>query len=159
MKKQVSVDEVSLSVVGVSIKAVQIGKKQMTLSVFRQLEHEAVWDPETFKSRGVVWGRVNYFWPDDSDHSYFGFAGVFQSQYEPVHIVWQAGSALRRSFLYPDIGEYRESYPLYLPREGDSYGPRKRLLETRKISDKLIQKWTKFYEEYIESTEQLFIAV
>jgi len=157
--RKVTVEEATLNVVGVSIKALQIGKKQMTLSVFRQLHHSAVWDPETRKPKGIVWGRVNYFWNGDSNRSYAGYGDVFESECDPIHIVWQEGSKLRRSYLFPDIGEDRASYPLYLPREGTSYRPCKVLRETRKVSVALVRAWEAFYAEHIAASDQLFIAV
>jgi hypothetical protein len=149
-KQKVSVDEVSLNVVGVSIKAVQIGKKQMTLSVFRQLPHEAVWDPETSEAKGIVWGRVNYFWFEAYDQMR---AFRARSRYEPIHIIWQKGVELRRSYLYPDVGEDQSWYPFRRDLRRNDEGP------PPIDGASNILAWWAFCDRRIATSDQLFIAV
>lgn len=151
MKKTENRHPASLNVISVSIRAIQIGKKQMTLSVFRQLQHEAIWDPETSVSKGVVWGRVNYFW--DGDHDW-GLSHTSRPQYEPIHIVWQKGAELRRSYLYPDIGEDQSGYPFRQPRTRcpPNAPP---IIDAAKN----ILAWWRFCDGRVATSEQLFIAV
>jgi len=146
--KLLRVEEATSSVVGVSIKALQIGKKQMTLSVFRQLQHEAVWDPETSMSKGIVWGRVNYFWDGDHDHIRAYRAG---SRYEPIHIIWQKGAELRRSYLYPDVGEVQSWYPFRRAQHESEPPPNDGAHN--------ILAWWAFCDGRIATSEQLFVAV
>lgn len=156
-KQQVSVDEVSLNVIGVSIKAVQIGKKQMTLSVFRQLQNESIWDYGD--PLGPVWGHVNYFWNGCGCERFFRPPRVEQysvadgrvcerlhhrlSPRDAVHIIWQNGSELRRSCVSLRNGEAETRYPFFCANDDPDFE----------------RSWKTFYLEHIEMAEQLFIAV
>lgn len=75
----------------VEIAMVRIGRKQMTLSVFRQLPLAPVIDPNTAELRGTPWGIVNYY-PEERDPQY--------ARYIPV--LWAANGRLYRSKTYPD---------------------------------------------------------
>lgn len=79
--------EVQIAIV--SIKVLKIGKKQMTMGVFRQLQREDAVDSLTAKPRGAIWGQVNYFW-----------GGCEGPQH--LHLVWQKGTELRRDCFYPE---------------------------------------------------------
>lgn len=72
----------------VTLKAITISGRQMTLSVYRQLEDEDLIDTETGQFRGLPWGRINYFWGEckAEDH---------------LHVVWQKGDELRRACVHP----------------------------------------------------------
>lgn len=65
----------------VSIQVVRIGRKQMTLSVFRQLERD---DEIT----GPIWGWVNYHPDNCADLP------------AHLHAVWQAGDKLKRATVH-----------------------------------------------------------
>jgi len=146
VNQKVTVDEASLTVVGVSLKVVQIGKKQMTLSVFRQLLNEPVWDPISMHPQGSVWGRVNYFWDGCGCKHFAGIGNnwIDHKRYGvDIHIIWQLGSELRRSCLVPELGEAGNGYPLF--RDED------------RNNDRLA--WRMFYDEHIKLADQLFIAV
>tara|TARA_Y100000310_G_C20498898_1_gene722923 strand:- start:324 stop:926 length:603 start_codon:yes stop_codon:yes gene_type:complete len=68
----------------VEVKTLTIKGKQVTLSVFRQLQQERVLDPISGNLLGMPWGKVNYFWGDCIDEGH-------------LHIVWKKGTELRRS--------------------------------------------------------------
>ncbi|KKN81351.1 hypothetical protein LCGC14_0319640 [marine sediment metagenome] len=85
--KLMTVEDAKINTTSISIRVLQIGKRQMTMSVFRQLPCEQIIDLDDDALFGVPWGLVNYFWKgcgykEDSEH---------------VHVVWQLGQELRRA--------------------------------------------------------------
>ena len=72
----------------VTVRALRIGTKQVTQSVFRQLPRRRVWDTTTGTLRGQPWGTVNYFWGDCASGS------------THLHVVWQQGERLFRDCVY-----------------------------------------------------------
>lgn len=56
----------SITTATVTIKAVQVNRKQMTQSVFRQLPVTPLVDEENVVLLGEPWGYVNYYWGDIS---------------------------------------------------------------------------------------------
>ncbi|MFL6353356.1 MAG: hypothetical protein ACJ74Z_16110 [Bryobacteraceae bacterium] len=69
----------------VELKALMIDGKQMTLSVFRQLQREELIEYYSGQLLGVPWGWVNYPPGDCADDKLH------------IHAVWQKGSELRRA--------------------------------------------------------------
>jgi hypothetical protein len=67
----------------IDVKIIRLDKRQLTLSVFRQLDEEPI-----FLSNGSLvgtpWGRVNYTWKGNPRGTAF-------------HVVWQHGDYLKRS--------------------------------------------------------------
>lgn len=105
MSKVITIKEANISTLSVELKAIHINAKQMTLSVFRQIQEEDLIDDQ-FHLLGVPWGNVNYFW-DKSP----------QLNSTVLHVVWQKGKELRR-WRFTDIRErfnehYRASSKLY----------------------------------------------
>jgi hypothetical protein len=82
----ITTDEAAISTVAVQLKTVIIGKKQMTLSVFRQIKYEQILTDEGVL-KGHLWGHVNYW----KDRNY---------DREWLHVLWQKGNELRRSITY-----------------------------------------------------------
>lgn len=85
MPKQLTTQNATITTVAVEVKALTIGGKQVTLSVFRQLQEEALISSEGTLN-GVPWGYVNYH-PDrcgDDRRTHW-------------HVVWQHGEELRRA--------------------------------------------------------------
>jgi hypothetical protein len=83
----------SVQTVAITIKALHIGRKQMTQSVFRQLLNEPIWNPHNRVLRGTPWGFIQYFWTGcgmDGPH---------------LHVVWQKESELRRTCVSEREGE------------------------------------------------------
>lgn len=79
----------------IEIKALTIGRKQVTLSVFRQLQEEDVINRKTGRLQGKVWGRVNYFWGACDPGAEFR-----HNPKQHLHVVWQKGEELRRACVY-----------------------------------------------------------
>lgn len=81
----IQVKQANLETVSVQIRVLKVGSRQMTLSVFRQLDEESVFDEWTGRLKGSLWGRVNYTWPGHDNC---------------IHLVWQYGDELRRDCLH-----------------------------------------------------------
>jgi hypothetical protein len=98
--KQIEVSEATISTVTVEIKTVRVGKKQLTLAVFRQLVKEALLDPKTGELLGDPWGLVNYFWGPctNGDHA----VDDLLPPADHLHVVWQKGGLLRRACVWPE---------------------------------------------------------
>lgn len=79
--KRINVEDAKIKTATVEIKALTINAKQMTLSVFRQIQEESIIDEDTLQLKGVAWGKVNYFWKD---------------QEGAINILWQKENELRR---------------------------------------------------------------
>jgi hypothetical protein len=67
--------DASITTATVTIKALQVGKKQMTLSVFRQLPEARLVDEDMVKLLGQPWGYVNYRWGDQTGTNF-----IFQAE-------------------------------------------------------------------------------
>lgn len=81
---KIIVQDAQLNTVNVEVKAITLNGKQMTLSVFRQLEDKEL------NEDAVVWGRVNYH-PDKK---------CSDTNREHVHVIWQDKGTLFRHTLY-----------------------------------------------------------
>lgn len=82
----INIKDAQIKTAAVEIKTLTISGKQVTLSVFRQIEEENIIDEETMKFNGIPWGQVNYFWKEEY-------------QDYKLHILWQKGNELRRCIL------------------------------------------------------------
>lgn len=68
------VAEASVSTATITIRAIHVGKKQMTQSVFRQLPVAPLVDEVNILLLGIPWGWVNYRWGEIPDtHTNFIF--------------------------------------------------------------------------------------
>jgi hypothetical protein len=165
----ITTDHATIRTATVSVKVLTLDKKQMTLSVFRQLPCEHIVDPETRSLRGTPWGTVNYFWKD------CGFDGVR----DHLHVVWEKEGRLYRAcigslipfnrftdFNIPHlreafvgdpiglelIGEVREVYEF-----GDILYHAFPELSESECSD-VLDWWSELYDR-LAALDQLFIAV
>ncbi|MDV9170941.1 hypothetical protein R6V09_12445 [Streptomyces sp. W16] len=84
MSKQLTTQNASITTVAVEVQALTISGKQVTLSVFRQLQEEKLVAHDGTLN-GVPWGYVNYH-PDKCSETAAHW-----------HVVWQSGADLRRS--------------------------------------------------------------
>ena len=80
----------------VTVQCLNIGTKQVTQSLYRQLVEEDVIDWETGKLKGDVWGWVNLHddmcsWKSDGHR-------VISNDH--IHAVWEDKGLLKRSFTY-----------------------------------------------------------
>jgi hypothetical protein len=79
----------------VSIRCLVIGKKQLTLSTFRQIPSSPILDSEG-NARGQMWGRVLYSWKGCDQ----GKPGHGRDDGH-AHVVWQHNDRLMRDCLRP----------------------------------------------------------
>jgi hypothetical protein len=86
--KPITTDDVAIETCSVELRVVRVGKKQMTLSVFRQIREEDCFDDE-FRVVGRPWGIVNYC----KCHSGHG---------EHHHVLWEQDGELRKCIVYKD---------------------------------------------------------
>ena len=91
MQRVLTVHEATVQTVQVEIKVLKVGKKQVTMGLFRQLPLKELVDPRTLKLAGVPWGYVHYWWDGD---------GVEMHTGKRLHVVWQEGNELHRSPCY-----------------------------------------------------------
>lgn len=77
--------DVSITTCTVTIKRLQVNKRQLTQSIFRQLPHIKLFDDETsdIELNGNPWGYVGYHWGQMDANS--------------THFILQCGSVLHRS--------------------------------------------------------------
>jgi hypothetical protein len=94
--KQLTPQNATITTATIQVQALTIGKKQVTLAVFRQLEAEDIIKPLDANLAGEPWGRVNYH-PDKC-----------ADEKEHIHVVWQKGDELRRATVYePSVAAYK----------------------------------------------------
>lgn len=101
--RAVAVEQAQIETATVTIRTVTINRKQMTLSVFKQLERARLLDPDTGDLAGAGWGHVNYF-PGDCDDPWSRLQYrrlVYGSFHQHLHVIWTKDGALKRSCVYP----------------------------------------------------------
>lgn len=64
-------EEAQITTATVTIKTIRVGKKQLTLTLFRQLPQVNLVDVERCALNGEVWGWVNYHWGKDQVGTHF----------------------------------------------------------------------------------------
>src|SRR5262245_11106481 len=84
------VQEAKVQTAQITIKALKVGAKQVTMGLFRQLPYKQILDPETVELRGLPWGHVEYFWES------CGYDQEEGSHGPKRHIVWQLDDVLYR---------------------------------------------------------------
>lgn len=100
----IDIREATVATAQITIETLKIGRKQVTLAVFRQLRSESVVDPLTTELLGPVWGRITYHpdkCADDGEH---------------IHLVWQKGDQLRRATM-PRARPWRDGIQVDLQSE------------------------------------------
>jgi hypothetical protein len=128
-----STHEATISTATIAIKVLTLGKKQMTLAVFRQLKQEPLVDPTA-----VLLGTVNHFVGECAPTVFT--RGRYHHNCDPhLHVVWQKGQELRRSCVF---------------REGDRRG----YTQTDLWQPGDVSTDAQRYAE-LEALDQLFIAV
>lgn len=160
----IAASDAQIKTCSVEIRALVIGKKQMTLSVFRQLPSRHIIEPGV-GLRGEPWGLVNYFWD-----------GCGESE-KHLHVVHVMDGSLFRCCLSrlsaskhgvsprnrsDELEAYGDATGLrYIDAAWtvDSYGPYYGLgrLGMVDIQSK-IEWWNGVYDK-LAALEQLFIAV
>lgn len=87
MPTHLTTETATITTAAIEIRTLTIGRKQVTLAVFRQLREEPL-IAEDGTLNGVPWGTVNYH-PDKCGDAK-----------EHLHVVWQHGDELRRSYVH-----------------------------------------------------------
>lgn len=87
----IRVRDATVQTVQVEIHTLRVGQKQVTMGMFRQLQHETLVDPTTVQLLGVPWGHVNYWWQGDGSEKV--------QDGDLLHVVWQRGDTLRRAIV------------------------------------------------------------
>ncbi len=99
----ITVENAQIKTSAVEIKTLTVSGKQVTLSVFRQIQEENIFDHGSLTLKGIPWGNINYFFGSDKSCSGTNW----------FNIVWQKGKELRRCALrkkYPEFLKTVESY-------------------------------------------------
>ncbi|MDX3753998.1 hypothetical protein [Streptomyces sp. AK02-04a] len=97
--KQLTPQNATVTTATITVQALTIGKKQVTLAVFRQLEDANIIKTLDASLAGEPWGRVNYH-PDKC-----------ADEKEHIHVVWQKGDELRRATVYePSVAAHRHHH-------------------------------------------------
>lgn len=78
---KIAVETCEIKTATIDVKVMRLDKRQLTLSIFRQLEEDFIFS--TTGLRGKLWGKVNYTWAGCHPETAF-------------HVVWQAGDRLVR---------------------------------------------------------------
>jgi len=86
---RLSVQNAEIKTASVEVRTLTLSGKQVTLSVFKQIQREHLVD-EAGEIAGEPWGVVNYH-PDKCEEGR-----------KHLHVVWQKGDELRRAAIYPD---------------------------------------------------------
>lgn len=138
MPTQLTTETATITTAAIQIQTLTIGRKQVTLAVFRQLREEPLIAKDGTIS-GTLWGTVNYHpdkCADDREH---------------LHVVWQQGDELRRSsvqspssdafFGHPAAGWYAHARVL----DGLRYGDRDRTVRVfaRRDSMERARAWAR----------------
>ena len=128
--KVLKAQEAVLLPVQVTVQALMIAGKQMTLAVFRQLPREPLIDYSTVTLQGIPWGYVNYHNKDCGCEKH-------------LHIVWQRGNELcqyvynPKSFIWEHTTAMEEAVKNVIVKQ---------TLEEKwypsDVNNKLIENWT-----------------
>lgn len=99
MTQTLTVLNAEIKTANVEIKAIMVNHKQVTLSVFRQVQRESLIDEDCNTFNGIPWGTVNYFWPGNEK---FSDGELY------LHVLWQKGNELRRDL----VRRHKQDYML-----------------------------------------------
>jgi hypothetical protein len=157
--------DVTIQTATVSVKTLVLGKKQMTLSVFRQLPRRHIIDmdeDDMLCLLGEPWGLVNYFWDG------CGYR-VHDRPAEHLHVIWQLKSQLYRACVgrvscrqhtrgWMFCGD--EHGVAVIAQGGCEYGLHGDFWECplRHEESPEVEHWNEFYWQ-LDRLDQLFIAV
>jgi hypothetical protein len=94
--------EATIVTAQVQIHTLRVGKKQVTMGLFRQLPRLAVLDKDSKQlvQGAILWGHVNYWWDGD------GSASSLAQQGKRRHVVWQSGDLLYRDIVYQQAPQF-----------------------------------------------------
>ncbi len=154
-KGVIQAKDAAITTVSVEVKVITIGKKQMTLSVFRQLPKvdPRVWWEQASRDQAIHWGTVNYCRdcpPGIASATGEIVGGVLNPSH--LHLVWQSGPRLYRTAIL----EPRADLHFYDPIKGINWG----LTHSSYAwwSDEDLAEAERAYADLLR-LDQLFIAV
>jgi hypothetical protein len=154
-----TVHEATVQTVSIAIQTLRVGKKQVTMGLFRQLPYAQVvnWralvkslsGEERPLLKGPLWGAVNYWWADDHqrDDTYTNEHGYWLPHGEKRHLVWQDEETLCRSIVCEKLPRW-----LFSPQ------PSHWSLTRPGAKEELEALWSSIWLD-ITALPQLFIAV
>lgn len=122
----------------IDVRIMRLDRRQVTMSVFRQLDEEQVIDNGYLL--GDVWGRVNYVWKSG------------RREAVKFWVVWTDGKLIKRSPVYEDFSDMvMECAGIRLTTV---YGT---AIELDECDAEIVDRIYKLKEEFAE-LDQLFIA-
>ena len=145
--------EATIQTATIAIQVLRVGKKQVTMGMFRQLPYEQILDCATFLDslragfppcpfpNGSLWGHVNYWWTGDfhGDETYTNEWGQWRGHGDKRHVVWERDGVLKRAILCERIPKW--------------------VFETWPDAGLLQVPWLGIWNHEILTLPQLFIAV
>jgi hypothetical protein len=96
MAKILNAENAKIITATVTLRALTIERRQVTLSVFRQLIEEPIVDKDVLRLSGVGWGHVRYLIDQPPDRA--------------IHLVWQKGNELRRCIVERYQNRWTQAY-------------------------------------------------
>jgi hypothetical protein len=146
----------------VAIHVLRVGKKQMTMGMFRQLPYEPIvpwwsfsWIGETAEAQllGAPWGHVNYWWAgnerENTDYLNDG-KELHPDPGERLHLVWQREGRLYRDIAFETIPQHLFGYTC--PLRGDGPPP----MEACRAE---VEQWWSGVWQDLLALPQLYIAI
>lgn len=118
--KKINIEDAKIKTATITINAVSVSKKQMTLAVFRQIQVENIIDENTYQLRGLPWGLVNYYGKNDLENLDDGYYGAFGGK--PIHVLWQKKDEFRRCVLKHLKNAQESDYNMLLHNPLQSHG-------------------------------------
>ena len=89
--------EATIQTASVDIHTLRVGKKQVTMGMFRQLPLRSITIHPGTDFEGEPWGHVNYWWDGDGRQTN-EYSGSL-SRATALHVVWQLGERLYRDIV------------------------------------------------------------
>jgi len=162
--------DVMVQTVQVEIQVLKVGKKQVTMGMFRQLPLRPLFpwwtliedaangwwdeeDPAPLHLRGTPWGHVHYWWDanDREKPEYLTPSGRLQFDCgERLHLLWCDQGRLSRDIVY-------EATPQAILDASDPYGRDERPV-LQPYREEIVRWWQAEWQGF-RQLPQLFIAV
>ena len=182
MTKIIHSDIATVDTFSIDVKVVRVGKRQMTLSVFKQLPLKPLLDKKTHKLNGMPWGQVNYWWKGSDvppskyweNDSFWERPYVVNKGYSPprkLHVVWQHETVLYRSVIWeiPNIQVFeshledwrKATSHLFAESTIDSWGwhsPGYLCMKNKEKCEHDVAVYNEVFDQ-LSQLDQLFIAV
>ncbi len=93
---KINVENAQIKTAAIEIKALTVSGKQVTQSVFKQLQEECCIDFDSITLKGLLWGHVN-----------------FKVNESELNIIWQLGKELKRCVLLKHLNYFIDDHIYY----------------------------------------------